>query len=95
MILGSIEDVKILGFLFICFGICFVLYKAMPKKCCWCSKKITIFSKQQEVVIDGISFCCVQCSLKFMNEAADLKDRVDSAGKSTNININDRNKYLK
>ena len=62
--------------------------------CDWCKERIPLFSPHKKR--DGnMTFCSTQCMLKFMNEIADLKDRVNGAGKSRNYNFNDRNKYLK
>jgi hypothetical protein len=64
-----------------------------PRKCGWCGNNILYSSETKEKSGDRV-FCSLKCLLKYENEIADLEDRRKSAGKSTNININDRNKYL-
>jgi len=67
------------------------------KECQWCGNKIPVGSKQKQKV-DGLIFCCVKCSLKYMNEREDVIARGRSARgihNTQNINYNDRNKYLK
>jgi len=63
-------------------------------KCAMCGKRIELFDSSRQK-LDGYSFCGLKCKLKYANELADLEDRIKSAGKSKNYNINDRNKFLK
>jgi len=63
-------------------------------KCSMCGKKIELFDPSR-IRLDSHVFCGLICRLKYANEIADIEDRLKSAGKSKNYNINDRNKFLK
>jgi hypothetical protein len=65
------------------------------RECDWCGKAIPFGSESRQKYLDA-EFCSLPCLIKFGNEWADLQDRVEQKNTTThNININDRNKYLK
>jgi hypothetical protein len=88
------ENLGLVVFIGVVILVVWGLYKFIQGTYCeWCQKKIPIFSPHKKT-IKGMHFCSTQCSMKFLNEAADIADRIEGIGKSNNININDRNKYL-
>ena len=63
--------------------------------CDWCGEKIPFGSESRQKYLDQ-EFCSLKCLMKFGNEYADLQDRAKQKNTTThNININDRNKYLR
>jgi len=86
VIIFSVKDISKMGFRN-------WLDKMFSTECRWCKEKIPYDSIHKKKV-DGYSFCGLKCSLKYANTKVDLLDKAETIGKSTNININDRNKYL-
>jgi hypothetical protein len=76
--------------------VCFIVVKyfGMKTTCSWCGKDMPRNSEHRQKYKD-LEFCSIKCSMKFLNEKADLIDKVERKNTHTkNINYNDRNKYL-